>query len=1251
MTFIDPSYLRTIHVGLKLGAVHKDNVSALPIGLIGLYEDALSPASNLNERKKFLDFFSVWASLKTEVSSGFVVSLLEGWTEDQVTNYIAQNSKWFNSPVTGKYILYHERLRTFVLQKVSQNRLEKCNEGIIQQSQLALQFKVGDEWERYALEYLSAHLLSKAMDIKDGGALKTLAYDTAHWSRQVEISTSFEWSKRMLNDMMLWASKYDDDEVIECALNKVDLYHLEQNDAPRIVELVVLNDIDTALKRIESFAENDKEGLQRKFILYMLCFMELTLFESKDKSHRVEALEKLLKHLDDNLPVDYSVLNWNEFFPSNLLFQMATEWAEIGLDYLVVYKRTSYFELDGILEKGPYTKFQLSVLIEAARGDSDRDQLLLAKKLAKLGQLELALETARGISHKWWSNYAFKSVSDELAKQGFLESALETARGINDEKDRSEALSTISRELSIKFQLEAAASVMQEALETACGINDEQARSEALSTISVELAKHGQLELALETARDISNMWYKTKALLTISRELSRKCQFEAAASVMQEARETACGIINQRYKSIAITDISSELAEQGKIDAAASVMQEALTLAQGINDERGKSEALGYISSELAKQGRVEDALACVRDIYWETKRVEVIREISSYLAKKGMLEGAESAMREALKCTKDIINEDHKSDELKDISGELAKQGKLEEALVCARGITREHVKSDTLIKISAEQAKQGKLEEASSAMQEALAFTMGISGENRSAALMNLSSELIEQGKLRAAATVMQEGLALTRGMKNEYVKGIALNYISNELALRGMFVLALACARGVKDELGKTTALKKIFSELIKRGMLDEASSVMREAFVFVRGISAEYQKEKALLSISSELAKHVNFEEILDCVRSIVDVYDRSNVLQVISSEFAKLRRLESAAYFIEEAYDCACSGLLGRNDEDRKAIALRNISVELAKQRKIEKALACARGIFNDDSKINYPIAGSTKPIALSVISGELRRQGKVDDAASIMMEATTCARSICNIEIKNIALIGVSKELAKQGKLEEALACVWDIEDEDTKGIALKDISIEIAKQGKTDKALECARDINNVTSKSHALANASEEIARQGNFNEAISCAMSIQDEHWKNFALGNISIEIAKRGMIEEAENVTCRIINEKIRTASLNKMAEKIYEIKGYFTSIKALQKLSNVGSKVAIKVTIIRLVNAATIDKKIASDVFKDHYQSITTLERTIQVFCLNELFFLELNDEKIDRYNRTLNIQWAIDIKRAINSN
>jgi len=339
MNFIDPTYLRTIYDGLLSGTLQKDNASALPAGLVGIYEEFLPPASHVKERQKFLEFFSGWAVLKKEGSTSFVSQLL-AWPEEQVLDYITRYSKWFNSPTSGKYALYHERLRSFILQKISHAHFTVCNDFIIKLGHEALDKRSGDEWEHYALEHLSTHLLIQAMESKDATMLKTLAYNNEHWNRQVEISKGFEWSKRMLNGMMLWAFKYDDDEVIECALNKVDLYHREQNDAPRIVELVAQNDMDTALQRIKAFGGNDEEGLQRKFILYMLCLMELTLLDSKDKPFRKEAIEKLLKHLDDNLPVDHSVLNWSNFISEYFIFVVCEKIQSINLDYSVIFNRT-----------------------------------------------------------------------------------------------------------------------------------------------------------------------------------------------------------------------------------------------------------------------------------------------------------------------------------------------------------------------------------------------------------------------------------------------------------------------------------------------------------------------------------------------------------------------------------------------------------------------------------------------------------------------------------------------------------------------------------------------------------------------------------------------------------------------------------------------------------------------------------------------------------------------------------------------
>jgi hypothetical protein len=52
--FIEPTYLRSIYDGLSASKLQKDNPANLPQGLIGIYEEALPPSENINERKKLL---------------------------------------------------------------------------------------------------------------------------------------------------------------------------------------------------------------------------------------------------------------------------------------------------------------------------------------------------------------------------------------------------------------------------------------------------------------------------------------------------------------------------------------------------------------------------------------------------------------------------------------------------------------------------------------------------------------------------------------------------------------------------------------------------------------------------------------------------------------------------------------------------------------------------------------------------------------------------------------------------------------------------------------------------------------------------------------------------------------------------------------------------------------------------------------------------------------------------------------------
>ena len=370
MFHLEPTYLRYIYDGLLKGSIHPENAAELPEGLIGLYEEAFDERTSVVERQKLLQRFAIWALLKKEVSAAFVAEVL-GETEDEIQDFISKYSAWFNSPESGKYQLYHERLKVYLLQKLSEKEIHELHEKLITRLERAIEEQKADEFEWYGLEFLGGHYPVNAMLNGDGSKLLAIAYDQYHWQRQLKFSKGYAWTKNALKEVMTWASKYNDDEVIECGLQMVDLHHQEQNAAPQIVALVAEGDFDVALKRIEQFGGKDKEGLQRKFILYMLCLMDLTLLDSKDKPFSKKGIEKLLKHLDEQLPMDHSILNWNDFFPSYLIFLLAEKWHEHNIQYDSLFQLTRNWESDWFTSIELHSNSQIDLFVQAANIISD----------------------------------------------------------------------------------------------------------------------------------------------------------------------------------------------------------------------------------------------------------------------------------------------------------------------------------------------------------------------------------------------------------------------------------------------------------------------------------------------------------------------------------------------------------------------------------------------------------------------------------------------------------------------------------------------------------------------------------------------------------------------------------------------------------------------------------------------------------------------------------------------------------------
>ena len=1260
----DPTYLRTIHDGLLTGVVHKDNASALPMGLVGMYEEALPASVNVNERKKFLEFFSIWALLKKEVSAEFVLLLLEGWTEEEVIDYIAQYSKWFNSPVSGKYVLYHERLRTFILQKISAHHFEKCNEHIIHQCQLALQAKDVDEWERYALEFLSTHLLIQAMNGQDGETLKALSYNTTHWNRQIEISKDFEWSKRMLNDMMLWASKYDDDEVIECALNKVDLHHLEQNDTPRIVELVAQNDMDTALQRIESFGGNDKEGLQRKFILYMLCLMELTLLDSKDKPFRKEAIEKLLKHLDDNLPVDHSVLNWNDFFPSYLMFQMACVCEEIETNYIAVYKRTFWWDFDWVAQRGPYSRLEFNVLLNSAFG-IESCIVIIIKELAKQGDFMEALNSANNICDDELKSLSLANISTSQANCGLLESAFHTmevalkcARGITDSEIKSISLIGIACELALQGKLKESNTLLENTIIYVCEISDDYEKSKQLEILSIKLAEQGAFELALSVVKAIEHEETKIRTLFSISTQLLRHGHSEKTLEVIKEANSFADNKSDDYNNHFLFGDIAVELLKQGKVN-------EALAIVNQIYDKEQMDAVLVDIAIQIAELGFVEKAIDSIKEIKSAFERfrftlalhsklnmpgkldeaqllVEGLDdpyfislakcEISSELIKKNEINKAGNLMQEALNSAFSISYNDewNKCQILKVISIELARQGNIKASFDCFREGGNFFDSNGVLCSINSEYALKVMLREISFVFQEALSKVNGVLDPfKRVELLFAILKNMVLTGR-------SEEAILFAQGLREVDDRNIAISNISIGLIELGFTDKAIACAYRIEENSRKSCTLREISVELAKQGKIEFARTILQESLDCARLIIDKYQNNVAIKTIAIEFVKHFSFEESYNCVRDIVDVKDKCLVLKDIAAELFRQGKKEKAASVMLEIL----VHVKEISTERAKNRTLVIVCTELAKQGMIEKALNCTRDILDEKEKSQI----------LSAIAIELVNQGDIE-------KAVTCYHEISEVRTRVNVLKDISVELAKRGKIDEAIDLTHWVNDESDKSDILIDISIVLAEQSMNEdgmlirqKAIDIARGISSARAKSRALKNLCNKLIRLENIEDALIIARDIPDKEDKSKKLMEISAEQAKKGRFEEAEVIGIEIPHIAERQSCWKRIAKSNCETKAWKLALQGVQSYKNDQARIFYLKGWSENVAIENVTAELISESLPFIANDGESIEILLQKYALKETLLGSSEESLVRRLNRTLNIQWALDVKNSFSA-
>ena len=348
MPHLEPTYLRYVYDGLVKGSIHPENAAELPEGLIGLYEEAFDEKQPVHIRQKLLERFAIWALLKKEVSAKFVAEVLNQPEED-TQEFIATYSAWFNSPESGKYQLYHERLKVYLLQKLSEGEVAKLNNLIVDFLLQKVNEVKHSESVSYCFENLSFHLFLKGYLTGDSDLLAQYCLDENFKKRQFELSGYYDWEEQLMQLGVEFFALKEDTICHKIVFEKTKIQY-KKKDINLILELVRTNKWEIVFSFFKSINEVQLEERIATAYLYILTFLEIFESENKNFPQKKEIANQLLLIFEEHFQWDKGYY-LAQFIDINLSFRLHCYFVQFGLDFkkyavLSSDHKTEFYGLD-----------------------------------------------------------------------------------------------------------------------------------------------------------------------------------------------------------------------------------------------------------------------------------------------------------------------------------------------------------------------------------------------------------------------------------------------------------------------------------------------------------------------------------------------------------------------------------------------------------------------------------------------------------------------------------------------------------------------------------------------------------------------------------------------------------------------------------------------------------------------------------------------------------------------------------------
>ena len=413
MQQLEPTYLRYVYDGLSKGSISSNNPTSLPIGFIGLFEDEFPSSMPLVERMSILNRLATWALFKGPISIEMVAEVLNEHP-DKTKALVDTYSKWFNSPEPGKYVLYHDRLRTYLLQKLSDHGVQDLNETLISYLENALNSEGLKEAESYALEHLSTHLVVESQLGNNFKRFSDFVNNEKIWSRQIKASKEYKWSQIGLQfSVKESARRFNELNTVKSVVNSINIYKDEQSNIQNIIIFFYDKEYNIVLERIKRLQPKNKYKLSI-FLLHEL------LFDFKIK----EDDNKEICRLIINSLTEINVVNcmWHNEFPVTFMYNIHLALKKIQVDDSLFWNTTDrvgkgVLSFDSCIEelldsdkRKEKAKFFLKKFKEI-----EENNKVLKKEISSHSEFDIEISEDTGDGYKYLSKYKVYYLTSYLA--------------------------------------------------------------------------------------------------------------------------------------------------------------------------------------------------------------------------------------------------------------------------------------------------------------------------------------------------------------------------------------------------------------------------------------------------------------------------------------------------------------------------------------------------------------------------------------------------------------------------------------------------------------------------------------------------------------------------------------------------------------------------------------------------------------------------------------------------------------------